>query len=72
LKAMDVNNQTANTMGSPLQFKSLHLLIAACLGFIPQALRAQAKPLAQDYSIVWHNTDREFYVEGPGLARMVL
>ena len=29
--------------------------------------REQVVPLAQDYSIVWHNDDNERYVEGPGL-----
>lgn len=30
----------------------------------------QAQPLAQNYSIVLHNPNREFYVEGPGLVRL--
>jgi hypothetical protein len=29
-----------------------------------------ATPLAQDHTIVFHNEDRQLYVEGPGLARM--
>ncbi len=28
------------------------------------------EPLAQDHVVVWHNTDPEYYVEGPGLVRM--
>ena len=31
-------------------------------------LRA-ATPLAQEHVVVWHNTDPEYYVEGPGLVR---
>lgn len=38
-----------------------------CLSALAES--SQAKPLAQDYSIVIHNPNREFYVEGPGLAR---
>jgi hypothetical protein len=30
---------------------------------------AFASPLAQDYTVVFHNLDREFYVEGCGLVR---
>jgi hypothetical protein len=29
-----------------------------------------ARPLAQDYSVVFHNEDRQLYVEGCGLARL--
>lgn len=29
-----------------------------------------AEPLAQDYSVVWHNPDSEYYVEGCGLAHL--
>ena len=32
-------------------------------------LRAAA-PLAQDFSVVFHNLDPEYYVEGPGLVRL--
>jgi hypothetical protein len=28
-----------------------------------------AEPLAQDYTVVFHNPDPEYYVEGPGLVR---
>ncbi len=36
-----------------------------------QALETQAAtPLAQNHSIVFHNPDPEYYVEGPGLARL--
>lgn len=34
------------------------------------ALISRADPLAQDYTIVFHNPDRERYVEGPGLVRL--
>ena len=29
-----------------------------------------AEPLAQDYTVVFHNPDPEYYVEGPGLVRL--
>jgi len=29
-----------------------------------------AAPLAQDYTVVWHNPDPEYYIEGPGLVRL--
>ena len=29
-----------------------------------------AEPLAQSYTVVFHNPDPEYYVEGPGLARL--
>jgi hypothetical protein len=32
--------------------------------------QAQARPLAQDYTVVFHNPNPEFYVEGPGLAHL--
>lgn len=47
----------------------LHL-IALHLTLAPVLAHAQVKPLAQDYRIVWHNPNPEFYVEGPGLARL--
>lgn len=31
---------------------------------------SRAEPLAQDYTVVFHNADRERYVEGPGLVRL--
>jgi hypothetical protein len=34
------------------------------------SLYAQVKPLAQDYTVVFHNPNPEFYVEGPGLAHL--
>lgn len=46
------------------------LLLLSCLLLTPVLIHAQAKPLAQDYRIVFHNPDRERYVEGPGLVRM--
>jgi hypothetical protein len=46
-----------------------HFSWVLCL-LSPQALHAQVKPLAQDYTIVFRNPDPEFYVEGPGLARL--
>lgn len=35
---------------------------------LPQAFSAE--PLAQDYTVVFHNPDPEQYVEGPGLVRL--
>lgn len=46
------------------------LLLLSCLLLTPVLLQAQAKPLAQDYRIVFHNPDPERYVEGPGLVRL--
>lgn len=34
------------------------------------ATLSRAEPLAQDYTVVFHNADRERYVEGPGLVRL--
>src|SRR5262245_2629435 len=31
---------------------------------------AGPEPLAQGYSVVWHNPDPEYYVEGSGLVRL--
>lgn len=45
------------------------LLAAFMIAGIPSALRA-ATPLAQDYTIVFHNSAPEYYVEGPGLVRL--
>jgi len=36
----------------------------------PQGDACRAAPLAQDYTVVFHNPDREYYVEGPGLLRL--
>jgi hypothetical protein len=51
-----------------------HLSIIGAGGMLlltPAAmLHAQAKPLAQDYTVVFHNPNPEFYVEGPGLAHL--
>jgi hypothetical protein len=46
------------------------LLLLSCLLLTPVVIHAQTKPLAQDYRIVFHNPDRERYVEGPGLVRL--
>jgi hypothetical protein len=44
--------------------------IAILVTLAPALAHAQAKPLAQDYTVVFHNPDPERYVEGPGLARL--
>jgi hypothetical protein len=54
--------------------KTFHHLSLACVGFcaalLGSFLAAQPAPLAQDYTIVFHNPNPEFYVEGPGLVRL--
>src|SRR5688572_140784 len=51
--------------------QSCILALAAVLAMAGETVvHAQAKPLAQDYTIVFHNPNREFYVEGPGLVRL--
>ena len=52
------------TEGVPTMKPFFLLLLTAA------SLHAQAKPLAQDFTIVHHNPDPERYVEGPGLARL--
>jgi hypothetical protein len=44
----------------------ISVLAHGCMMF---AQLSAATPLAQDYSVVWHNPDQESYVEGPGLVR---
>jgi hypothetical protein len=39
------------------------------MSLVPMA-RTPGGPLAQDYTIVFHNPNPEFYVEGPGLVKM--
>lgn len=46
------------------------ILLFFCLLPAPVVLHAQARPLAQDFTIVHHNPDPERYVEGPGLVRL--
>lgn len=45
------------------------LLSATLVAGSCDPLRA-ATPLAQDYTVVFHNPDPEYYVEGPGLVRL--
>src|SRR6266478_4995138 len=52
------------TMKSPLSLALL--LLGLCLAGVVQA----ATPLAQEYSVVFHNPDPEYYVEGCGLVRL--
>ena len=43
----------------------------ACLGLaLSAASPLIADPLAQEYTVVFHNPDPEYYVEGPGLVRL--
>lgn len=51
------------------RLKMLALLSAFALA-VSQQENIHAAPLAQDYTVVWHNPDREYYVEGPGLVRL--
>src|SRR5580700_185431 len=45
--------------------------IVFCVALVcPAPAGAQAAPLAQDYAVVFHNPDPEYYVEGPGLVRL--
>jgi hypothetical protein len=48
----------------------LHPLLALLFALTPLTAHAQAQPLAQEHTIVFHNPDRERYVEGPGLVRL--
>lgn len=48
----------------------MKLLLLSCLLLTPVLIQAGAEPLSQEYRIVFHNPDRERYVEGPGLVRM--
>lgn len=51
-----------------MKFPCLFSLLLSPL-LLANPLRA-ATPLAQDYSVVFHNPDPEYYVEGPGLVRL--
>lgn len=46
------------------------LLLLPCLLLVPRFTEAQAQPLAPDFVRVFHNPNREFYVEGPGLIKL--
>lgn len=48
----------------------MNLRLLALFVIVPLTLHAQAKPLAQDYRVLFHNPNPEFYVEGPGLVRL--
>ena len=55
---------------SPFRTTSLlALMAAAALAAGGFAAAKAATPLAQDYALVFHNPDPEYYVEGPGLVR---
>ena len=49
---------------------SMRLFLGLLISIAPVVAYAQAKPLAQDYRVVFHNPNPEFYVEGPGLVRL--
>jgi hypothetical protein len=46
------------------------LLLYALLVLWPSAPGAEGAPLAQDYTVVYHNSDPEYCVEGPGLVQL--
>ena len=50
----------------------LSCLFFACTllatAFVP--LLSAVQPLAQDYTVIFHNPNPEFYVEGPGLTKL--
>ncbi|MEZ0275843.1 MAG: WD40/YVTN/BNR-like repeat-containing protein [Roseimicrobium sp.] len=48
----------------PLSFALMMALL------IPGRELPAAQPLAQDYTVIFHNPDPEYYVEGPGLAKL--
>ena len=50
--------------------KPLALLLSAVLAVGLSVPLLAATPLAQDYTVVFHNPDPEYYVEGPGLVRL--
>jgi hypothetical protein len=56
-------------MNSASAVKS-YLLFAAVVAFRSSVPLQAAAPLAQDHTIVYHNPDPEYYVEGPGLVRL--
>ncbi|TDU66036.1 hypothetical protein EI77_03773 [Prosthecobacter fusiformis] len=56
-------------MPAPVLFRLGFLALPLLLNALPQ-IGTAAEPLAQDFSIVWHNPNPEAYVEGPGLVRL--
>jgi len=50
--------------------RPLALLLSAVLIVGAADRMLAATPLAQDYTVVFHNPDPEYYVEGPGLVRL--
>ena len=49
---------------------AMRLLAFLSLPFLAASAHGGAEPLAQDFTVVFHNPDRERYVEGPGLVRL--
>jgi hypothetical protein len=49
---------------------SFWLRLACLESSLFAASQLLADPLAQDYTVVFHNLDPEYYVEGPGLVRL--
>ena len=50
--------------------RTLAFLLSAVLFTRATAPLRAAVPLAQEYTVVFHNPDPEYYVEGPGLVRL--
>lgn len=54
-----------------MKFRHRFLLPTASLVFFASILAVHAaQPLAQDYTVVFHNPDPEYYVEGCGLTKL--
>jgi hypothetical protein len=53
-----------------LRMPVLPLLRCAFFAVVIAGTSPAAAPLAQDYTVVFHNPDPEYYVEGPGLVRL--
>jgi hypothetical protein len=46
-------------------------LVLACVALLASStFLPAAQPLAQDYTVIFRNPDPEYYVEGPGLAKL--
>src|SRR5580698_9166033 len=52
-----------------MRFRQSFLFCAACYALMTRAIPA-VEPLAQDYTVVFHNPDPEYYVEGCGLTKL--
>ncbi len=53
-----------------LSESSRRFLLLVCLGWLATAGLASPAPLAQEYTIAYHNPDSEYYIAGVGFERM--